>query len=160
VGLARAHNALGEVARLTDDIATAEREYRRSLSIHHAIGSTGTLVTRLNLAMVLLAHGDATAAERLLSPLISELSRVDERGHLCAAHCQLLPCRAAADDWEAWDRDVAEAEGLLEEPPSRTATSRGRWNSPGARRRTPARRRARSACWAWRRTSRGDRAGG
>jgi tetratricopeptide (TPR) repeat protein len=115
LGLARAHNALGEVARLTDDIATAEREYRRSLSIHHAIGSTGTLVTRLNLAMVLLAHGDAPAAERLLSPLIGELSRVDERAHLCAAHCQLLPCRAAADDWEAWDRDVAEAEALLEE---------------------------------------------
>ena len=40
---------------------------------------------------------------------------MDERAHLCAAHCQLLPCRAAADDWEAWDRDVAEAEALLEE---------------------------------------------
>ncbi len=115
LGLAHAHNALGEVARLTGDLAGAEHDYRRALALHHAIGSSGTLVTRLNLAMVLIGRGEAVAAERLLVPLVRELSEADERAHLCAAHCQLLPCRAAALDWEAWDHDLAEAELLMEE---------------------------------------------
>jgi len=115
LGIARATNGLGELARLEGDLETAERDYRRALSLHHAIGSSGTLVTRLNLALVLLIREDHAAAERLLTPLLRELNRSGERGHLTAAHCQLLPCRAAARDWEGWDRDLAMAEKLLEE---------------------------------------------
>ncbi|MCC7385803.1 MAG: protein kinase [Deltaproteobacteria bacterium] len=115
LGIARCYNSLGEVARVSGDMQQAETYYRRALAIHHTIGTSGTLVTRLNLSMVLLARGDFAATRKLLSGLLAEEQESEERGHLAAAFSELLPCDAEDRDFAAWDRDFARARALLEE---------------------------------------------
>lgn len=115
LGVARAENALGEVARMSGDLSAAERWYRQALSSHHAIGSSERSVVELNLAIVLIQRRAFAQALELIEPLMYEFERDSARGDLVAANMQCLPCRAAAGDWEAWDRDFARGKTLLDE---------------------------------------------
>lgn len=108
-GVAYALVQQGEVARLQGDLATAERCYREALSVHRALGHGHASHEEANLGLVLLAQGRYGEARTTLERV---LGTFDGSGHLPmvgAMHAGLLPCVAAAGDWDAFDVHLAEA---------------------------------------------------
>jgi eukaryotic-like serine/threonine-protein kinase len=115
LGVARCYNSLGEVSRLSGDLERAAERYRHSHSIHKTIGSLGAMVAQLNLVMVLLGRGQFSEAHRVLDEIFAEYADSEERGHLVAAYCELLPCRSEIGDWKGWDAAFEKAVSLLRE---------------------------------------------
>jgi tetratricopeptide (TPR) repeat protein len=113
--LAKVQNDLGEMARHLGDLPRAARLYTEAGAALAAVGSTDALVSRLNLAMVLMAqqrYEDAGEQFR------AELGRVEigERTiHRLWVHAGLLACAAAEQDWVAWDLSMARVRELCHE---------------------------------------------
>ncbi len=106
-------NGMAEIARFREDLDGAEAQYRQALEIMEAIGSSERDVTRINLALLLLARGRYAEARGNLEALKGRLERTGQRALLGGIHAELLPCVAAAQDWAAWDGHMAAASGMI-----------------------------------------------
>jgi serine/threonine protein kinase/tetratricopeptide (TPR) repeat protein len=115
LGMANAHNALGEIARGRDDLDEAEHRYRSALAIFDAIGSVNVSVGQLNLGLVLLGRKKFADAERALADAHSGLTRVRWRAAVACAAAGLVACAAFRGDWRAWEEHLHEVEATLRE---------------------------------------------
>ena len=102
-GVASCTNELGEVARYTGDLAAAEAHYRDALHRMEALGADHALVVRLNLALVLQAHGRFPEALALLVPAVEAYTASGDRPMLTVARILSAVSHAAAADWPAFD---------------------------------------------------------
>jgi serine/threonine protein kinase/tetratricopeptide (TPR) repeat protein len=112
---ARCVSSLGEVARQALKLEEAELYYRRALQIDESIGSNSVWVDHMNLALCLLAKNEFGGAHDELKIVLDLLKDGAVPAQLCAVHTEILPSLAFEEDWEAFDRHLAEGTRLLEE---------------------------------------------
>ncbi|MFZ5480942.1 MAG: protein kinase domain-containing protein [Myxococcota bacterium] len=114
-GRARALNNLGEALRRQGDNAEAAGTFRAALAILEAIGDQHRVFPLLNLGLTLVAD---VRFDEALPCFEAGLAMARRQGRLPVAAVLLLglvTCHAARGDWLAWDRDLAEAQRLLDE---------------------------------------------
>lgn len=68
LGQAAAANDLGDLAREGGDLHRAERWYTQALELLRAVDHPNALVTRVNLALIAMEHGDLTRAAASVQP--------------------------------------------------------------------------------------------
>lgn len=95
-------NALGDLARSRARFQEAEGHYERALALRERMESPYVEVTRLNLALTLLAREKYEEAERALTHARERLG--EGSGFLSFVYAQLMACAAAGGRWEDWDR--------------------------------------------------------
>ncbi len=105
---------LGAAQRLAGRLGDARRSFEEALQAATEAGSLDAARARLGLALVAEARGDFEGAARELHAALPELERRGRAALAAAAHLHLLPCSAAARDWDAWDRHFAAADELLD----------------------------------------------
>jgi serine/threonine protein kinase/tetratricopeptide (TPR) repeat protein len=112
-GIAASLNDLGELARLGGRLAEAEERYRAALRHFDNIGSSNAQIAAANLGLVLLERGQLTEARPILREAQEQFEAAGRRALLGITHVYLLPCAAAAGDWEAWDLHAGQAMAML-----------------------------------------------
>jgi len=114
VAIANACTSLGQIARETGDLETAEHEYERALGMYLALGSANAAIARLNLALVRIARARWSEAREVLVAARRDLARAGWKGLYACAHVLAATCDAGLGDWASWDADLQVAEELLE----------------------------------------------
>ncbi|MCB9535406.1 MAG: protein kinase [Myxococcales bacterium] len=103
-----------ELARLRGDLDAAERDYRAAHALYEAVGSSYTIITQINLGLVLIERGRHVEAGEVLGRCLAVARR--ERRTIIEIVVQLflLPSLAVAGDWATFDRWLADAHAFLE----------------------------------------------
>lgn len=114
LGQAECANARGELARLQEDLATAERFYREALTAWEALDSIDTAIARANLGLVLTVQGKFADAKRILEAARQRFAAEGRDDLTACAEISLLTPAAAARDWAAWDRLLPSALAALD----------------------------------------------
>jgi len=96
---------------LLDDAAESYATYE---ALSRARGRSTALVL-LNQGLLEVDRGDLPAAAEMITASLVALKREGRTQLVGAAHLTLLPCVAAADDWEAWDLHYEAATRLIRE---------------------------------------------
>ena len=112
-GHAMGANILAEVRRAQGDLVAAEAGYREALQTFVAIGATHAIFPEINLSVVLVEQGRYAEARERVEATLASLPRRQMEDLAGELNCCLLPCVAAAGDWEAWDRHAQAGFGLL-----------------------------------------------
>jgi tetratricopeptide (TPR) repeat protein len=92
---------LADVARFQGRFDDAMIRYRKVLAFYENIGSGEAVHTRLAIGLLKLQQGDHTGARVILEACRKVFETTNERDDLGRTHAQLIPCAAAARDWEA-----------------------------------------------------------
>ncbi|MEO1269186.1 MAG: protein kinase [Myxococcota bacterium] len=103
-------NDLGEVERMRGNLVEALSWYTQALALYTAFGSRLVSVARINMAITEMAMGHYTKARELFEQVIDDTARTGQTMLLVCAHAEILPCVAAAEDWEAWDHHMTQAD--------------------------------------------------
>jgi len=106
---------LGDAQRLSGHLEAARDYYEESWQRYHALGSTESVIPRLNQSLTLLADERYDEARGLLSECRRLLERIQRRAFLGVTDVFLLPCHASARDWGAWDEAIELGVQRLEE---------------------------------------------
>ncbi len=114
-GVADAVHDLGELARMTGDLAGAEQCYREARELYERVGSANVIYAEINLAAVLIARGAFLEAGSLVEKVLEAALEQGRQVLVAAAHVLLLPISARNNDWHSWDDHVAGATELLTE---------------------------------------------
>lgn len=114
LGVASSLNNLGEMARFAGDLERAEACYRKAIDASHGVHAHEVTLFHVNFAILLLARRQFDAARPWLERALNELERSGQRIFLGFVHAELLPCCAAARDWEAWERHIGHARSELQ----------------------------------------------
>jgi serine/threonine protein kinase/tetratricopeptide (TPR) repeat protein len=101
--MARALSALAEVARMTGEFATAEKDYRRAIELFQAVGSPEVDMGALNLGLLLVWRRDFASSREHLESIWSRIERSGDRLKICYLHMQLLPSLSERREWAMWD---------------------------------------------------------
>jgi tetratricopeptide (TPR) repeat protein len=104
--LPEAFNELGALHYREGDLDAAEKAFRRAIEAHVSLGSDAIVSAEANLGMVLTERGDHDAA---WDHFESVLTALEQTGAADAHRALLLPSAAAAEAWDAFDRDLEDA---------------------------------------------------
>ena len=115
VGMAKCINGLGESARFRGDLAEAESHYRKAAKLMESIESKDVTVTKLNLALVLLAQSEFAQAERALTGLREDLELAGRHGYVVYLLAIQLPVLASKGILPVWSTHFRETESWLAE---------------------------------------------
>jgi serine/threonine protein kinase/tetratricopeptide (TPR) repeat protein len=113
IGSAQCLHDLGEIDRAGGDPVAAETHYREALTAFESIGSRDQVHCRINLGLCLLSLGRASEARDVLEHGLEECIERRLVTIQAAVHVFLLPCMAADDRWDDWDKHLRDAEELL-----------------------------------------------
>jgi tetratricopeptide (TPR) repeat protein len=108
-------NDLGEIARSRGDADRAAKLYRKSARLFESLGCDDASTPRFNVGLVLLARGDHEKARTVFEAELDRLAASKRTIDLLWLHVGLLPCTAAARDWEEWDLHFERVDALLED---------------------------------------------
>ncbi len=115
-GTARCLVTAGELARLRQDPAEAERCYREARDIVVAIGAVDAVaICESNVARVLAEAGRYDEAREQLERSRPKFVEQGRRDPLAWLYIVLLVCDAGEQRWEDWDAHWSEADKLLAE---------------------------------------------
>jgi tetratricopeptide (TPR) repeat protein len=112
-GIASVLNSEGDIARHQGGLDDAERMYRRSVALFRAIGSASAMYPQYNLALTLLARGEAHRARPVLEEGLAHFSRVGDHIGLANAHLAMARVAAADGRWIAYEDHLEEAKSLI-----------------------------------------------
>jgi tetratricopeptide (TPR) repeat protein len=104
--MARALNAMGEVARMERAFDAAEDHYRRAGRLFVAVGSPEVDMCDLNLGLIYVGRGDFTRALDHAQSIWARILRTGDRLKLCYVHMQMLPALAAGREWVVFDKHI------------------------------------------------------
>ena len=113
-GIADGMAGLAEVHRFTGALAEAEHGYREAARLDETLGRDAS-VSRLNLALCLIARDQPRDALPILEQLEQTWAATGRPGYLAVLHVATLPCLAATGRWTAWRRHQEQAAVLLEQ---------------------------------------------
>jgi len=114
-GIARCHNALGDVLRDQGDLRRAQREYQLAQEILERVGSPQRIVPLLNHGLLWLKRGHLEEARAVFEVGLQIVERLQRRHLECYVQAGLLACLAGGDEWDAWDRKLEHTAALLGE---------------------------------------------
>lgn len=114
VGVALAN--LGKLYRRMGEMKASERVLRRAMSTMEDVGVSDVGVV-LNLACTLIDRDNIEEAHRRVLDLLAELKAAGRHGFLGLCHATLLPCQAAMENWEAFDRSMERCRDYLDGSP-------------------------------------------
>ena len=98
---ARLFEIIGDAHRACRDLAAAELAYKDAAQVYRSVGSPAVSSARVALAVIRLQTGRYRAARRELESVLTEVQRRDWLRLGPRIHILLIPCTAAAGEWEA-----------------------------------------------------------
>jgi serine/threonine protein kinase/tetratricopeptide (TPR) repeat protein len=113
--MAAVSNVLGELERHEGNWREARAAYARSVEILESIGSRGTILPKLNVALVDLALEDWAGALPVLKRGVVVLAEIGERSHLGLLHVCIAVAAAGLERWALWDEQLDLAEASISE---------------------------------------------
>ena len=106
-------NSLGDLYRLRGALPQAEDHYRRALGRLERAGAGAVAIVNVNLGLVLVERERYAQAGEVFRARLATAEAAGWRQMEGALHTCLLPCVAAARQWEAWDHHLDRATALL-----------------------------------------------
>jgi eukaryotic-like serine/threonine-protein kinase len=110
---ARLHEIIGDAHRAGGNLAAAEQAYADAAREYRSVGSPAVASARVNLALVRVHTGRYRAARRELESVLPDVQQRGWERLLPTVHILLLPCAAAAGDWEATRVHADRAKALV-----------------------------------------------
>jgi tetratricopeptide (TPR) repeat protein len=112
-GVALSLNSEGELARRQGNLEAAETAYHASKELFETLSSWREWAPMTNLGLIRIAQKKYDEARDFLEQGLSRTLLAGSRASAGVVHACLLPCFAAAEDWESWDRHFVDAEKIL-----------------------------------------------
>jgi len=103
----------GAIARARGEVGEARQLFSQALSLYRALGAGGHLAPLVKLGVLSVEAGEYEEARERLTEAMTGLEEIGGWNSIGALQVLMLPCVAAAGDWDAWDRLVPEAEVTL-----------------------------------------------
>lgn len=111
--VAQCHTQRGWLARALGDPQGAAEALGVALELNEALGGAGALVPLVKLGILQTEAGDLDSGRRSLEGALQGLEGIGAWDAMGVLQVLLLPSCAAAEDWDAWDRLLPEAEVIL-----------------------------------------------
>ena len=114
-GIARSLNNIGELARISGDLDTAEDAYRKALGHLEALDSGVTVYVQLNLGLVLLEREEFARAAGMCQRVVETCREQGRKTILVTAELALLASEVGLGRWDGWQGRLERATALLNE---------------------------------------------
>jgi tetratricopeptide (TPR) repeat protein len=113
-GMASTVNSMGDVARNDDDLAGAEKLYRRARGLLRAMGSQMWIFPDTNIGLIHLARREHPEARIILERAIAAFTKTGHNAVIIGCHLGLAACAASKSQWLLWDEHMGEATQMIE----------------------------------------------